>query len=64
MNVRFFFSKPNNEGFFNFDAEIIVLQKGNSIAVEYTPASGNTSQEIKVAVTCFFLASEVVDGIN
>lgn len=37
----------------NFDAADIVLEKGNSLAVTFQPQTGNTSQSIKVAVTCF-----------
>lgn len=42
-----------------FDASIIVLRKGNSIGVKFTPPSGNTSQSIKVAVTCFESETDV-----
>lgn len=42
-----------------FDASIMVLRKGNSIGVKYTPPSGNTSQTIKIAVTCFVEDSEL-----
>ena len=37
----------------NFDASIIVLRQGNSISVEFTPPSGNTSQNVRVAVVAF-----------
>lgn len=36
-----------------FDAAPIVLRKGNSIGVKYTPPSGNTSQTVVVAGTVF-----------
>ena len=36
-----------------FDAAPIVLKKGNSLGVTYTPPSGNTSQSIVVAGTIF-----------
>lgn len=42
-----------------FDASIIVLRKGNSIGVKFTPPAGNTSQTIKIAVTCFVEDSEL-----
>ncbi len=35
------------------DADIIVLGKGNSIGATWQPPSGNTSQTIVVALTCF-----------
>lgn len=37
----------------NFDAEILVLQKSNSLAVTYDPPTGNTSQTITVTCICF-----------
>lgn len=37
----------------SFDASVIVLRKGTSLAVSYNPPSGNTSQSIKIATTCF-----------
>jgi len=37
----------------SFDAAPIVLRKGNSIGVKYTPPSGNTSQSIIVAGTVY-----------
>lgn len=42
-----------------FDASIIVLRKGNSIGVTFTPPSGNTSQTIKIAITCFVETAEL-----
>jgi hypothetical protein len=36
-----------------FDAAPIVLKKGNSISISYTPPSGNTSQSVVVAATLF-----------
>ena len=36
-----------------FDAAPIVLRKGNSIGVKYTPPSGNTSQSVIVAGTVY-----------
>lgn len=36
-----------------FDAAPIVLRKGNSISVKYTPPSGNTSQTVVVAGTVY-----------
>lgn len=36
-----------------FDAAPIVLRKGNSIGVKYTPPSGNTSQSVVVAGTIY-----------
>lgn len=44
----------------SFDASVIVLKKGNSLGVKYTPPAGNTSQTIKVAVTAFEETVEVV----
>jgi len=37
----------------SFDAAPIVLRKGNSIGIKYTPPSGNTSQNIIVAGTVY-----------
>jgi hypothetical protein len=36
-----------------FDADIIVLEKGNSIGVNFTPPTSNTSQEIRIALSVF-----------
>lgn len=36
-----------------FDAAPIVLRKGNSIGVKYTPPSGNTSQNVVIAGTVY-----------
>lgn len=40
-------------GVVSFDAAPIVLRKGNSIALTFTPATGNTSQSIVIASTIF-----------
>jgi hypothetical protein len=37
----------------SFDAAPIVLKKGNSIGIKYTPPSGNTSQNVIVAGTVY-----------
>jgi len=42
-----------------FDASTMVLRRGNSLAVTYTPPSGNTSQSIKIAVTAFLETADV-----
>lgn len=39
----------------NFDASAIVLAKGNSIAVNFTPPTSNTSQTIKIAITAYLV---------
>lgn len=36
-----------------FDAAPIVLRKGNSFGIKYTPPTGNTSQSVVVAATVF-----------
>lgn len=36
------------------DVGVIILKKGNSIAVNYTPPTGNTSQAVQFAAACFF----------
>jgi hypothetical protein len=46
-------------GVVSFDAAPIVLRKGNSISVTFTPAPGNTSQSIVIASTIFVETSEV-----
>jgi len=38
-----------------FDASAIVLAKGNSIAVNFTPPTSNTSQSIKIAITAYLI---------
>lgn len=45
-----------------FDASSIVLRKGNSIGVTFTPPSGNTSQTIKIAITCFVETADLSQG--
>lgn len=45
-----------------FDAEIIVLRKGNSIGVSWQPPSGNTSQTCVVASTIILETSEISNG--
>ena len=42
-----------------FDAAPIVLEKGNSIGITFTPASGNTSQTVVVAGTVFVETAKV-----
>lgn len=44
-----------------FDAAPIVLKKGNSLSVSYTPPTGNTSQTVVVAGT-FFVETATVSG--
>ena len=46
-------NRSNFSGTINFDADIIVLEKGNSIACSFTPATSNTSQDVNIAITCF-----------
>ena len=36
-----------------FDADVIVLPKNASIGVDFTPATGNTSVAVKVAIVGF-----------
>lgn len=36
-----------------FDADVIVLEKNNSLAVQVTPATGNTSLDVTVAIVGF-----------
>jgi|DEB0MinimDraft_6_1074348.scaffolds.fasta_scaffold20292_3 hypothetical protein len=43
----------------SFDAAPIVLKKGNSLGVTWTPPTGNTSQSIKIAATGYILASDI-----
>lgn len=43
----------NFAGVVSFDAAPIVLRKGNSIGITFTPATGNTSQSVVVAGTIF-----------
>lgn len=37
----------------HFDADVIILPKGSSLGVNYTPQAGNTSQVIKIAIVGF-----------
>ena len=46
-------SRDNTAQVVAFDAAPIVLRKGNSIGIKYTPPSGNTSQSIVVAGTIY-----------
>ena len=46
-------------GVLSFDAAPIVLEKGNSLAVTFTPAGGNTSQNIVLAGTAFVETNEI-----
>ena len=42
-----------------FDASTMILRKGNSVGVSFTPATGNTSQSVKVALTAFIETADV-----
>lgn len=42
----------------SFDADVIILEKSNSIGVEITPQSGNTSTTVSVAVVGFLFNGE------
>ena len=42
-----------------FDAAPIVLKKGNSLSVSYTPPAGNTSQSVVIASTIFIETATV-----
>lgn len=46
-------SRSNFSSPIDFDADLIVLRKGNSIAVSYQPPTSNTSQTAIIACTCF-----------
>lgn len=46
-------------GTINFDAAPIVLRKGNTLAVTWTPPAGNTSQVVKIASTGYISGSDV-----
>jgi hypothetical protein len=46
-------------GTINFDAAPIILRKGNTLALSWTPPTGNTSQDIKVAATGYISGSDV-----
>jgi len=43
----------------NFDAAPIILKNGNTLAVSWTPPTGNTSQKIKIAATGYISSSDV-----
>jgi len=42
-----------------FDAAPILLRKGNSLGVKYTPPTGNTSQVVKIAAIGYVAGSDV-----
>lgn len=46
-------SRDSTAQIITFDAAPIILKRGNSIGVNYTPPSGNTSQSVIVAGTVF-----------
>lgn len=37
----------------SFDADVIVLKKGNSLGINFTPQTGNTSMNVRVAIVGF-----------
>lgn len=37
----------------SFDADVVVLKKGNSLGVNVTPQAGNTSMDVRVAIVGF-----------
>lgn len=41
-----------------FDADVIILPKNSSLAVDFTPATGNTSISVKVAIVGFLFNRE------
>ena len=41
-----------------FDADVIVLPKNSSLSVNFTPATGNTSMNVKVAIIGFLFSAE------
>lgn len=43
----------------SIDAAEIILRKGNSLGVTWTPPSGNTSQVVKIAATGYISGSDV-----
>lgn len=43
----------------SFDADVIILEKSNSIGVEITPQSGNTSVTVSVAIVGFLFNGEI-----
>lgn len=46
-------------GTINFDAAPVLLRKGNSLGVTWTPPSGNTSQAVKIAAIGYIAGSDV-----
>ena len=46
-------------GTINFDAAPILLKKGNSLSVSWTPPAGTTSQTVKIAATGYISGSDV-----
>jgi len=42
----------------SFDADVIILPKGASLGVNYTPQTGNTSQVVKVAIVGFLFSGK------
>lgn len=50
-------------GVLAFDAAPIVLRKGNSLAITFEPATGNTSQDIVVAGTIYVDTATVNGGV-
>lgn len=46
-------------GTINFDAAPILLRKGNSLGVTWTPPTGNTSQVVKIAAIGYISGSDV-----
>lgn len=42
-----------------FDAAPVILRKGNSLSVSWTPPAGNTSQTVKIAATGYMSTSDV-----
>ena len=57
-------SRNENAQVVTFDAAPIKLRKGNSIAVTYTPPSGNTSQSVVVAGTVFVETATVSGDLD
>ena len=52
-------SRSNFSDPIRFDAEIIVLRKGNSIAVSWQPPTSNTSQTCVIAATVILETTEI-----
>jgi len=46
-------------GVIEFDADVIILEKGSSLGIEVTPQSGNTSMSVKIAVVGYLIDTEV-----